>query len=120
LEFAKSLHLDDDFLEDAYKIRKSLTGEFNSSELLKQKKRSKYNKKLYLSKCALCKKEVEDVHHIKHQADFEQNDEHYQKNHRYNLIPLCKEHHKKVHDGKIIISGFVMTESGLKLHYTEN
>lgn len=120
LEFAKSLHLDEDFLEDAYKIRKSITGEFNSSELLKQKKRSKYNKNLYLSKCALCQKEVEDVHHIKHQADFEQKDEHYQKNHRYNLIPLCKEHHKKVHDGKIVISGFIMTESGLKLHYTEN
>jgi DNA mismatch repair protein MutS len=120
LEFAKSLHLDQEFLNDAYDIRKELSGDFNTLDLLKKKKRSKYNKELYLSKCALCQKEVEDVHHIKHQATFELDEDHYSKNHKYNLIPLCKEHHKKVHEGKIVISGFVMTERGLKLHYSEN
>ncbi len=41
------------------------------------------------------------------------------KNHHYNLIPLCKKHHKTVHEGKILISGFMMTSEGLKLHYEE-
>ena len=45
------------------------------------------------------------------------NIDHFHKNHKYNLIPLCKTHHKLVHEGKIIISGFVMTSEGLKLHY---
>ncbi len=43
----------------------------------------------------------------------------YNKDHRYNLIPLCKKHHDLVHEGKLRINGFVMTDKGLELHYTE-
>lgn len=121
LEFAKSLHMDKEFIKTAYDIRKSLAGELGEVELLKQKKRSKYNKNLYLSKCALCDEYVDEVHHIKAQesADANGNIEHFHQNHRYNLIPLCAKHHKMVHEGKIIISGFVMSSEGLKLHYEE-
>lgn len=42
------------------------------------------------------------------------------KNHRYNLIPLCAKHHRLVHEGKIAIHGFVMSEDGLRLSYSEN
>lgn len=121
LEFAKSLHMDKEFIKMAYDIRRSLAGELGEVELLKQKKRSKYNKNLYLSKCALCDEYVEEVHHIKAQesADANGNIEHFHQNHRYNLIPLCAKHHKMVHEGKITISGFVMSSEGLKLHYEE-
>ena len=121
LEFAKSLHMDKEFIENAYAIRKEISGNFSELELLKKKKRSKYNKNVYLSKCALCDEEVDDVHHINEQknSDDHGNIEHFHKNHKYNLIPLCKKHHKLVHDGKIIIQGFVMGEDGLKLHYQE-
>jgi len=119
LEFAKSLHLDREFLEEAYKIRKQLTNDFTKAETLKRKRTSKYNKNLYVTKCALCDKPVDDVHHITPQSLFDYEEIHFHKNHKYNLIPLCKEHHKKVHEGKIVISGFIMTESGLKLHYEE-
>ncbi len=119
LEFAKYLHLDREFLKEAYAIRDEYFDDITDLNALKKKKRSKYNKNLYLSKCALCDKPVEDVHHIKAQSLFDTQTQHYDKNHKFNLIPLCKEHHKKVHQGKIIISGFVMTESGLKLHYYE-
>jgi len=98
-------------------IRNKLDNTLTNSQLLTQKKQSKYNKDLFISKCALCQKEVDDVHHIKHQSDFS---EHYNKHHKYNLIPLCKEHHTKVHQGKIIINGFNMTERGLELSYHEN
>jgi len=120
LEFAKALHLDKEFLDDAYKIRKELTGELSDLELLKKRKTSRYNKKVYLSKCAICNEAVEDVHHIKPKADAKGGFiEHFKTNHKYNLIPLCKKHHDMVHSGKLIISGFVMSENGLKLHYSE-
>jgi len=121
LEFAKSLHMDSEFIKMAYEIRRNLAGELGEMELLKQKKRSKYNKNLYLAKCALCGAYVEEVHHIHAQemADKHGNIEHFHQNHRYNLIPLCAKHHKMVHEGKIIISGFVMSSEGLKLHYEE-
>lgn len=122
LEFAKSLHMDKEFLQNAYEIRKELSGDFSELELLKKRKTSKYNKNVYLTKCALCGKVVEDVHHIKEQSNSDEtgNIEHFHKNHKYNLIPLCKEHHKLVHEGKITIQGFVMSDEGLTLHYKEN
>ena len=120
LEFAKALHLDKEFLDTAYKIRKELTGDFSEIELLKKRKKSRYNKKLYLTKCAICNEAVDDVHHINPQSkDRGGFIEHFKTNHKYNLIPLCKKHHDMVHSGKLIINGFVMSEDGLKLHYTE-
>jgi DNA mismatch repair protein MutS len=120
LEFAKSIHLDKEFLNIAQSIREELDNNKKSSiKQLTTKKRSIYNKKLYLSKCALCNHPVDEVHHIYEQKLANQDDyiEHFHKNHRYNLIPLCKKHHKLVHDGKIMISGFIMSDKGLKLHY---
>ena len=121
LEFAKSLHMDKDFIKMAYDIRRHLAGELGEIELLKQKKRSKYNKNLYLSKYALCDEYVEEVHHIKAQESANEYGqiEHFHQNHRFNLIPLCAKHHRMVHEGKITISGFVMSSDGLKLHFEE-
>ena len=121
LEFAKSLHMDKAFIKTAYDIRAHLAGELGEMELLKQKKRSKYNKNLYLAKCALCDEYVEEVHHIKAQESANEHGtiEHFHQNHRFNLIPLCSKHHKMVHEGKIVISGFVMSSEGLKLHFEE-
>ncbi|CAA6800012.1 MAG: DNA mismatch repair protein MutS [uncultured Sulfurovum sp.] len=119
LEFAQSLHMDKTFLQTAQDIRESLS--YSSSEIKKisRQKNSKYNKNLYLSKCALCDENVEDVHHISHQKEASESGhiDHFHKNHKYNLIPLCKKHHDMVHKGEINISGFVMTSAGLKLHY---
>ncbi len=111
LEFAKSMHLDGEFLSNAYKIREGLN----------RVSKNRYNKKLHLDKCALCHNLVEEIHHIKPQKDANSdgNIGHFHKNHKYNLIPLCKTHHKMVHNNEIEISGFVMSSSGLKLHYVE-
>ncbi len=120
LEFAKSLHMDKAFLTMAQTIRENLHGKSSSIKKLSRQKRSKYHKTLYLSKCALCDESVEDVHHITEQkkADDSGNIAHFHKNHKYNLIPLCKKHHNMVHKGEIHISGFMMTDEGLKLHYS--
>ncbi len=119
LEFAKSLHMDGEFLKMAQEIRESLNHGGSEIKKLRRQKSSKYNRSLYLTKCALCDENVEDVHHIHEQQNSSDSGhiEHFHKNHKYNLIPLCKKHHKMVHEGKIVISGFMMTDAGLKLHY---
>lgn len=121
LEFAKSLHMDKTFLKNAYEIRETLLGKSSELKKLTHKKRSRYHKDLYITKCALCDAEVEDVHHIAEQnlANEDGMIGAINKNHKYNLIPLCKKHHKMIHEGKIHLSGFVMTSKGIKLHYQE-
>ncbi|MDX9742856.1 MAG: DNA mismatch repair protein [Arcobacteraceae bacterium] len=120
LEFAKSLHMDKEFLKVANDIRKTLTDDYDTVERLSFKKTSKYNKELYITSCAICGAIVDDVHHIKEQRKVDEKGfiGHVNVNHKYNLIPLCKKHHKLVHDGKIHINGFVTTSNGLELHYT--
>jgi DNA mismatch repair protein MutS len=119
LEFAKSLHMDKEFLDNANKIRKKLSNEYSEIELITQKRKSKYNKNLMVTRCVICEEVVDDVHHINEQNRADQNDmiDHFHKNHKYNLLPLCKLHHKLIHDGKIRVNGFVMTSKGLQLHY---
>ncbi|RBQ32379.1 DNA mismatch repair protein [Arcobacter sp. FW59] len=120
LEYAKSLHMDKEFLSVANEIRKKLTDDYNPLERLSQKKTSKYNNNVFASNCVICGKACDDVHHIKEQARANKDGfiGHINANHKYNLIPLCKEHHKMVHDGTININGFVATSKGLELHYT--
>ena len=118
LEFAKSIYMDEEFLKIAEDIRKKLSKEYNEFELLIKKKRSRYNKNLYITTCAICGAPVEDVHHIKEKEKAVDGFiEHMPVNHKYNLIPLCKKHHKMVHEGKLIIKGFVTTSRGIELHY---
>ena len=119
LEFAKSLHMDQEFLKVAQEIREGLSHSQSEVKTLQKHKQSKYNAKLLLTHCALCDNPVEDVHHIKAQKDANPTGhiDHFHKNHKYNLIPLCKTHHTMVHEGRITILGFMMTQEGLKLHY---
>ncbi len=121
LEFAKSLHMDKEFLSTANAIRKRITDDYNTIERLSSKKSSTYNKDLYIASCAICGAKVDDVHHIQeqHQSDDKGFIGHINKNHKFNLIPLCKKHHKMVHEGKININGFVTTSKGLELHFTK-
>ncbi|WP_457593684.1 MutS-related protein [Hydrogenimonas sp.] len=121
LEFARSLHMDRRFLETAYEIRESL-GEESGLKSLRKKRRSRYNKDLFLSSCALCGAPVEEVHHIAPRAEADEKGRigHFHTNHRFNLIPLCKKHHRLVHEGKVTIQGFVMTDAGLQLRYSES
>ncbi len=121
LEYAKSLHMDREFLSVANDIRKKLTDDYSAVERLTHKKSSKYNKDLFVSTCVICGRPVDDVHHIKEQARANKDGfiGHVNANHKYNLIPLCKEHHKMVHDGTINVNGFVATSKGLELHYTD-
>ncbi|MEA2111860.1 MAG: DNA mismatch repair protein [Campylobacterota bacterium] len=119
LEFAKSLHMDSEFLDQANKIRKRLSNDFDELELLVKKRTSKYNKDLYVTKCIICGNIAQDVHHIAHQSQSSMYGfiDHYHQDNKSNLVPLCKDHHKEIHDGKIKVKGFMMTSNGLQLNY---
>jgi len=121
LEFAKSLHMDNEFLDVANKIRKRLSNDFDELELLVKKKKSKYNKDLYVTKCVICGAMAEDVHHISQRslADKAGFIGHFHQDNKHNLVPLCKEHHNQIHDGKIKVDGFIMTSKGLELQFEE-
>ncbi len=121
LEFAKSLHMDSEFLETANAIRKRLANDFDELELLAKKRTSKYNRDLYVTKCIICGNIAEDVHHIAHQSHATQAGfiDHYHRDNKSNLIPLCKEHHRAIHEGAIVVKGFVMTSKGLQLDYEQ-
>ncbi|WP_151028926.1 MutS-related protein [Aliarcobacter cibarius] len=120
LEFAKSLHMDREFLNVANEIRKRLSDDYTKIERLTHKNSSKYNSNLYTSTCTICGRACDDIHHIVEQSKANSDGfiGHINVNHKYNLIPLCKLHHKMVHDGTININGFVTTSKGLELHYT--
>ena len=74
-----------------------------------------------MTKCIICGAVAEDVHHISHQslADKAGFIGHFHKDNKHNLVPLCKEHHKEIHDGKLHVNGFIMTSKGLELQFEE-
>jgi DNA mismatch repair protein MutS len=121
LEFAKSLHMDEEFLREANVIRKRLSNEYDELELLVKQRKSKYNNNLYVTRCVICGNPAQDVHHIQEQqtADNKGFIGHFHKDHQFNLVPLCKQHHKEIHEGKLNVSGFYMSSKGLELHYKE-
>jgi len=116
LEFAKSLYMDEEFLEIANSIRKKVSNEYEELELLTKNKKSIYNKDVLVSTCAICGKRADEVHHIKPKSTIKNE---FQKHHKYNLIPLCKYHHRLAHEGKLQIKGFITTDEGIELHYEE-
>ena len=97
LEVCKSLHLDDDFLTNAYELRNKYFPE-KQGEL--SRKTSTYNSKKIRSMCELCEKELSsEVHHIKYQKNADNNGfiEGFHKNHLGNLLSVCESCHHKLH-----------------------
>jgi DNA mismatch repair protein MutS len=119
LEFAKSLHMDAAFLRYATSIRNSLSDDVSDLCRVIKKKTALYHKDMYVSSCAICDHSVQDVHHITPQkkADAHGNIGHFHKNHKYNLLPICTSCHQAIHDQRLFVQGFVMTNEGLKLLY---
>ncbi len=54
LSLQRGLHMDKIFLKNAYTIREKLLGSKSELKLLKSRRKSRYNKNLYITKCALC------------------------------------------------------------------
>jgi DNA mismatch repair protein MutS len=123
LEVAKAMDLNPQFLELANDIRKELM----EIDALVPIKKSKYNAQIYLNKCGIpdCPNLAEVTHHIQFQSEADSTgfiDNHLQKNHRSNLVPLCQSCHDKLHDRQpghesYVIRGYQMTSEGSRLDF---
>lgn len=85
-----------------------------------QLKKSRYNKKVVMKQCHVCKtKQNLHTHHIEQQASFErsQKDQRKKMNDADNLMVLCAECHEKVHANEIKISK-IHTLSGVQFTAT--
>jgi len=120
LEVAKAMDLDRTFIDLANTIRREL---MNVDQLL-QPKKSRYNSQVYLDRCGICGNPAELTHHINFQSDADRHGyiDNLPKNHRSNLVPLCKTCHDLVHNGQngqyhYEIKGYIMTSNGSQLNY---
>jgi DNA mismatch repair protein MutS len=116
LEVCKSLDLDPEFMMNANRIRKQL---LKMSENIVNNTKSIYNSSLYKDICYICNRNAEDIHHIKHQvlANKKKMIDHFHKNSKFNLVPLCKQCHDTAHNGNLNIEGYIETSDGTKLKY---
>jgi len=114
LEVCKAMDMGNDFISIAREIQLYLT---NTSSKLINPKRSRYNSDVYMDLCSVCKKNAEHTHHMKEQNTADENGmiEHFHKNKKHNLIPLCEECHLRVHHGDLDIKGFIQTNKGILL-----
>ena len=98
LEVCKSLHLPDEFLENAYAIRRKYKKEEEGGL---SKKQSHFNSKKIMNMCEVCKINIgEEVHHLQHQEKADKNNminKRFHKNHPANLLTLCEGCHQNIH-----------------------
>ncbi|AVL94858.1 mismatch repair ATPase MutS [Moumouvirus australiensis] len=129
LMVAKYLVKNAKFISRAEKIKKRL---MNEDKIDIPVKASNYNKDLLVKQCCICNycptleyhKELES-HHIHFQKNCWEDGKikekpYLHKNRLYNLVVLCRKCHNKVHQGEIIINGYVDTIVGPLLDYKIN
>ena len=100
LEVCKSLYLEEDFMEEAYKIRNKYYPN-NRGELSNDKTR--YNSKKIRGKCEMCNEKMgEEIHHINQQKDADKNGfiGSFHKNHPANLMSICEKCHDNIHNSE--------------------
>lgn len=96
LEVCKSMYMKPEFLERAYQLR---TKHFWGNKSLLESTNSSYNSNKLKHACELCGNPAEDIHHMleQHKADDNEFIGHFHKNHKANLMALCKSCHEKTH-----------------------
>ena len=103
LEVCKSLHLPNDFLENANQIRVKYRGvstKTPTASILDDSVQSRYNAAKLRRLCELCEKaRGTEVHHLQHQesADADHFIGHIHKNHPANLASICEDCHREIH-----------------------
>lgn len=113
LEVCESLHMDENFLENA----KLLRNKYKNHEGGLSLKQSRYNSNHLVNRCEICNNKATEVHHLQYQKNAVNNKiEFFHKNHKANLLSLCEECHNKIHNEnkeykKVITSkGFELQE----------
>ena len=100
LEVCKSLYLPDDFIERAFKIRKT---HFEENNGILEYNVSHFNSKKIKGKCEMCGKysKTNEIHHLQEQHLADEKgyiDGMFHKDHTGNLITVCHDCHDRFHD----------------------
>ena len=101
LEVCKSLHLPQQFIDNAYTIRNKYKG---IKTLLDSNTSTRYNSKVIINKCSICNiNDASEVHHIKEQRDANAHGfiNNVHKNHKSNLLPICEKCHNHIHKNNV-------------------
>ena len=116
LEVCKAMDMDPEFLEEAQEIRRQL---LNQSKSILDTRKSHFNANVFVDDCQVCQAKAEDVHHIKFQCTADSNNMigSIKKDSESNLVPLCKKCHDQVHNGNLIIDGYLQTSEGITLDF---
>jgi len=115
LEVCKSLKLPDDFLEDANMIRLEINPEYT---IFSERNNSRYNSLKIKENCEICGKISNDIHHIQEQTHANEYGfiDTFHKNHKGNLLSICKKCHDKIHYENMEYSGKIKTSEGMMLY----
>jgi DNA mismatch repair protein MutS len=125
LEICKSLSMPQEFLDVADCIRKELIQFKSKADTLIP---SVYNSdKFYTETCEICNGGTNfHIHHIRYQKDadtttgiIDHHDYHtsFHKNEKFNLVCVCDTCHHKIHNGSIVVNGYISTTNGIILDY---
>lgn len=117
LDFAKFMIKDKKFIEITTEIKKQIT----NSDF----KKSRYNPKVIMNNCQICKsKNKLETHHIEFQKNTDENGfiiknskKHINKNHTSNLVVLCDKCHDCIHNNSLAVYGYENTIKGNILKY---
>ena len=97
LEVCKSLHMNADFLDNAFKIRNKY---FLNAKSILDFEKTQYNSNKIRGFCEICKKEVgTEIHHLQQQKEADDKGfiNHFHKDHKANLISICEKCHQSIH-----------------------
>lgn len=103
LEVAKSVDIDNKFIENANSIRRKL---IDDDGLIINNKISRYNAQVVLTQCLLCDgRDDLQTHHLAEQSNADDSKfiNYFHKDSKFNLVSLCKQCHQKLHASKMTI-----------------
>lgn len=113
LNVCSALNMSQDFISLARQVQMEINSENNN---VVSDKKSTYNKSICMGECCMpmCDNDAQETHHINEQADADSdgNFNHFHKNKKHNLIPLCKGCHAQITYGNLHIKGWKETSEG--------
>jgi DNA mismatch repair protein MutS len=113
LNVCSALNMSQEFITSARQVQMEINNENNN---IISEKKSTYNNSICMGECSMpiCDNDAQETHHINEQADADDtgNFNHFHKNVKHNLIPLCKECHAQITYGNLHIKGWKETSEG--------
>ena len=119
LEVCRSLDMEPEFLNAANEIRRHV---LRVPMHIVRPRISRYNASVFVDECGVCGSPADHTHHVRFQAEADAHGfvDHFHKDVKHNLVPLCETCHERVHRGEVDILGYQHTSDGRQLAFTQN